>query len=162
MDKGLDLDRVGLVSMEKPYLAHRVLPRDDGPVEVEQPVGESERLGRGNRHLRRGVEMQIRDQRTRHRRETEILHDDRVHAAGAEKAQLLRRVLELGWENERVKRNKTPHSVTVKELHELREVFGSEIIGANPRVKPGHAEVNRIGPVRHGGSGALPVACGGE
>jgi len=125
-------------------------------------VGKGERLGRGDRHLRRGVEMEIGHHRPRHRRESEVLHDDRIDSARTEVSQLLRRVFEFGREDERVKGNKSPHPVAMEESHQLGQILVREVVRPNPRVEAGHAEVNRIGPVRHGGAGALPVAGGCE
>ena len=162
VDKGLDLDRTGIIGMKKPDLAQRIFPRDDRPVEIEEAVGKGEGLGRCNRHLRRGVEMEIGHHRPRHRRESEILHDDGVNAARTEVPQLLRRVLELGREDERVKGDKSPHPVAVEESHQLRQILVREVVRPNPCVETGHAEIDRIGPVRHRGAGALPVAGGCE
>jgi hypothetical protein len=162
VDEGLELHRSGRVWMKEPDLAHRVFAGDDGAVEIEKAMGEVERLGRGDRHLRRGVEMQIGHHGPGHRGEPEILHDDRVHTCVAEEPQLLRRILEFLGKNERVEGNEPPHPVGVEEVHQLRQVLRREIVRPDPRVEAGHAEIDRIRPVRHGSARAVPVARRGE
>jgi hypothetical protein len=50
----------------------------------------------------------------------------------------------------------------VEVVHEFGEVLCDEVVGAEACVEAGESEVDGIGPGGDGGSGAVPISCGGE
>ena len=162
VDKGLQLDCIGLLGMKEMDLPHRVLAGNHGAVQIEEPVGECQRFGRGDRHLRRGVHIEIGNHHPRHRREAQVLDDDRVDPGLAQSVQLIRGGLQFAGEDQGVEGDESPHPMLVEKGHQVREIRGREIVGPDPGVELRHPEIDRVGTVGDRGPRALPIARRGQ
>ncbi len=92
----------------------------------------------------------------------QVLYNRRIHARTFEQNQLFFRGWQLIGEDQHIKGDVALYAVVVQEIHQLRQVVRREIRRAHPRIEGGHAEVNGVGAVGHGGFRAFPIACGGK
>ncbi len=91
-----------------------------------------------------------------------VLHNRRVHAGGDDGAQIIFRVGQFVFKNERVESDVALHAAPVQKFHQLRQIGLGEIVRAHPRVEFFEAEINRVRAVFDGGLGAFPIAGGRE
>ena len=131
--------------------------------EMPEPRGHRHALGAGDRHLRRGVEFEVRRDRADQPRRADILHDGRIDAGRHDRPDRVFQQVELAGEDERVERHEPPHAAEVQVVHELGQFLQGEVRGLAPRVQP-HAqpEVDGIRAVFHRRAGAVEIAGGGE
>ena len=125
-------------------------------------AGEGGALGRGDRHLRGGVDRQLGHDLAGKAHEADILDDERIDAHAIEQAQVVRGVIQLGGEDEGVERDERAHAVAVAEGDDLGQLGLAEVIRAQPRVETRQSEVDRVRAVRDGGAHTVPVPRGGE
>jgi small ligand-binding sensory domain FIST len=77
-------------------------------------------------------------------------------------AQIIFRVGQFVFKNERVERDVAFDAAPVEKFHQLRQIGLGEIMRAHPGVELVEAEINRVRAVFHGGLGAFPIAGGRE
>lgn len=150
-----------VVGLEAFEFAEGEFAGEDGLVDAEA-FGEFQSLRGGDGHLGGGVEAEARGGFFYQLSKAKVLDDDGVNAGVFEVAELGFGVGEFGGEDEGVEGDVTFDAVRVEECHQAGQVFFGEVIGAQAGVEAGHAEINGVGAVGDGGTGAVPVTGGGE
>ena len=129
---------------------HRTLHR-------EQRLQKREPLGRGDCHLSRCVELDIRRDFAGEFGQPKVLDNQRIHPSRRDFAQLLLGRLHFAGENQRIHRDEPFHAVAVQVFHQLVQVRIDEIIRPQARIEPRQTKINGIRPRRHRRTGAVPV-----
>ena len=150
-----------IVLLELGQFAQGKFPRQDGPRHAEPP-GEGHAFGRGQRHLGRGVDVQVGYPFPRETDQSEILHDGRIDSGAVEHVEFLLGGGEFVGEDQHIERDVAFHAMLVKKGHQLGQIIGREILRPHARVEGGHPEVNRVGAIGDGGADAFPIAGGRE
>ena len=133
---------------------------EDGALHGEEGFQKGQAFGGGDRHLGGCVELHVRGDLAGHFREAEILDDEGIDPGGGDGAELLLGGFQLAGENQGVHRDEAFDAVLVEIPHQLREVILAEIVGAEPCIKLGQAEVNRVRPGGDSCFRTVPVSCG--
>ena len=135
---------------------------EDGAFHRKKRLDERQPFRRGDRHLRRSMQLDVRSDRARKLCQPEVLDDQRVHSGGRDPPELVLGGFHFTGENEGIHRHESFDAVAVQELHQLLEIRLDEIVGAQPGIEARQAEIDRIRPGGHGGTGAVPVPCRGK
>ena len=92
----------------------------------------------------------------------DVLHDGGVHARGDQGVRKRWASGHFVGKDQRVEGDITLDAAAVEKLHQLRQIGLGEILRPHAGVEAVQAEVNGVGPIFHGGPGAVPVAGGGR
>ena len=107
--------------------------------------------------MRRGVDFHAEAEFLRQHRQTQILHQHRVHAGRVERDELAFGSRQLVGENQHVECSVTADIVFMEILHQRLYLIISEIVGALPGVELLEAEIDSVSAVGNGGASAIPV-----
>ena len=138
-------------------LLDRTFPRQHDEI-AAQLAGKLHASRARHRHLRRGVNREVRREASDEPADAHVLHDGCIDSRRNDGAKILFSLNHLILEDERVERDVTLHAAPVQELHQLRQIGLGEIVRAHPGVELLQAEVNRVRPVLHRRLRALPIA----
>ncbi len=141
---------------------NRKLASEHGAFHGEERLHEGESFGGGDGHLGRRVEFHIRRDRASELGEAEVLDDQGIDIGRGDFAQLCFGGFQFAGEDEGVHCHESLHAMAVKVVHEFRQVFIGEIIGAESGVEAWQPEVDCIRPSRDGRTCAVPVSSWGE
>jgi hypothetical protein len=103
------------------------------------------------------VDRKIGRERADEAADADILHDRGVDAGGDDGTEIGFGIRQLGGEDERVERDVAAHTATVKKRHKRGQIGLREVFRAHAGVETLEAEVNRVGAIFHGGTGAFPI-----
>ena len=132
MHKNLDLDRASLADMRN-FLRGK-LPREHDAAAAERG-GLHHALKRMDAHLRGGMDGHIRCKLPAQRYHAQILHDERVDAAGRGQPDQLRRTRHLAVEHECVERQMHLDAAHMTVDNGLLQIGGGKIAGVYTRVE---------------------------
>ena len=137
---------------------HRHFPRQNRPIELKKAINKSHPLRRGDRHLRRGMELHFRRNLLHQLGHAQILHNHRIHSGPRHDLNLLHCSLQLSGKNQRIEGHKSFHPVTMQKLHQFRQIGLLEIVRPHPGIEPWQTKENGIRPVRHRSPRAIPIS----
>ena len=132
MHKNLDLDRAFLTDMRD--LLRGKLPRKHDAAAPERG-GLHHALKRMDAHLRGGMDGHIRCKLPAQRYHAEILHDERIDAAGCGQPDQLRRTRHLAVEHECVERQMYLDAAHMTVDNGFLQIGGGKIAGVYTRVE---------------------------
>ena len=122
MDEDFEVERRtlgGLLGLHFLHLRNRHFATQDGERSA-QVTGEVDARGTRHRHLRRGVDGEVRRDAADEAADTRILNDGGVDAGGDNRAKRAGGFREFVRENQRIKSDVALHPATVEIGHEFR------------------------------------------
>jgi hypothetical protein len=100
-----------------------------------QLLGHCDAFRTGQRHLRRGVDRQVRTHGSHQLQHTQVLDQDRVDARLRQRADGLFDHRQLAGKGQRVQRHVPSHAALVQQAHHVRQFFEREIDRTVPGIK---------------------------
>ncbi len=137
----------------------RQFPGQDHPFDP-QPRDQLDRLGAGERHLRGGVDGEIRRNGFDQPHGAQVLDQDGVDPGRRDLADGLFELGQFAGKHQRVERHVSPHSAAVDERHHVGELVGAQIGGPGAGVEARvEAEIHGVGAVFDRRADAVEIAC---
>ena len=143
-------------------LGDREFPRQHHPPHAQR-LDLADALGAAEGHLGRGVQRQLGAEPVDQPQQAEVLHQHGIDARRHGQPHGLLGLLQFVAEDQRVERQISFDAAGAEEGHQFGQFGGGEVDGPGPGVEAAlQAEIHGIGPVFHGGLGAVPIAGGGH
>ena len=111
-----------------------------------------------NRHLRAGVDGQIREAAPRHPQHAQILHQHRIHADFTQQPQHIHDPRHLAVLNQRIDGHMDTHMMQMCEPHGIPQLLLIEIARARPRRIRGIPQIHRVRARRHRTPERIPIS----
>ena len=111
-----------------------------------------------NRHLRAGVNGQIREAAPRHPQHAQILHQHRIHADFTQQPQHIHDSRHLAVLNQRIDSHMDTHMMQMGEPHGVPQLLHIEIARACPRRIRGIPQIHRVRARRHRTPERIPIS----
>ena len=154
-----DLDGQARLPADPGDLVERKLAGQDH-ARAAQLAGQPDPFLAGDRHLGRGVDLQVGRDRADQPGEAEVLDDHRVDARLGHAPDGRLEVGQLAGEDQRVERDVAPDAPAVEQGHHLGQVGAVEVGGPGPGVVPLEAEIDGVGAVLDGRDQAVRSPAG--
>ncbi len=151
-----DLDREPGSTADPGDLGQRELAGEDD-ARTAQLARQPDPLGARDRHLGRGVDLQVGRQGADQPGQAEVLDDHRIDPRFDQVAERFLQVGQLAGEDQGVEGDVSPDPPAVQQAHDLGEVGAVEVGGAGAGVVPLEAKVNGVRAVLDGCDQACPI-----
>ena len=109
------------------------------------------------RHLRGGMDGEIRAQVAYHVAKPNVLNDDCIHIDRHDRSKLLLYRGKFISEDQCIHGHITTNSMTMKEGHDRWQVLQGKIISPHPGVEPGQSKINGVRSIGNGSLEAFPI-----
>ena len=164
VDEDLEVEGGALGGLFRLHLLHlrdRDLATEHGERSA-QTAGVIDARRARHRHLRRGMDREVRRDAADEAADAGVLDDGGVDAGRDDRAERARGLGEFVGKDQRIERHVALHAAAVQVGHELRQVRLFEVLGPDAGVEAADAEEHRVGAVLDRRADAVPFAGRGE
>ena len=125
-------------------------------------TGKGDTFGRGESHLGRGMDGNLRADFSSQSNKSEILNDDGIDLGFSDPAKEPFGFGEFGGEDQDIECEVSATATLVKIFHDFWEVGLGKVFRTETSIERGESEINGVGPSGNRGFETLPIAGWGE